>query len=365
MRTAPAPSRSVVSREEVVTERCPMAARLRSLVRIVALALCALAPAARGAGGVNVDFGAAFGVPSVGYGAASGQVGHWNMAGLGVTALADLSGTASGTSVNVVADFATGASGAPITDDELLLGDNFFSSPGVAWRAGFTGLADGAHLVFLYAPRHTSVPTGTMSVGGVPVAGIPGSGSSVLIEGTSWVKVPVTVTGGTLAISGSNTSYSGLAGLQLQPLPEPETYCTSGASTSGCNALISFTGYASATAPSGFTLDTTGVEGAKDGLYFFGSNGRQANTWGNGTSYQCVLPPVVRCGLLTAVGTPGLCDGAFSQDLNALWCATCPKPLKNPGAGATVQAQLWYRDPFNTSNQTTGMSNAIEFAVVP
>ena len=35
------------------------------------------------------------------------------------------------------------------------------------------------------------------------------------------------------------------------------------------------------------------------------------------------------------------------------------------GAGAIVQAQLWYRDPVNTSNQTTSLSDALEFAVCP
>jgi hypothetical protein len=36
-----------------------------------------------------------------------------------------------------------------------------------------------------------------------------------------------------------------------------------------------------------------------------------------------------------------------------------------PGAGAMVQAQLGYRDPFNTGNQTTSLSDAIEFLVNP
>jgi hypothetical protein len=145
----------------------------------------------------------------------------------------------------------------------------------------------------------------------------------------------------------------------------PAQYCTAGTSSIGCNALISVSGTASATASSGFTLSASTVEGAKDGLFFYGSNGRQAAPWGSGTSYQCVVPPVMRGGLLSGVGTAGLCDGTFSQDMNARWCPTCPKPLQNPGAGATVQAQLWYRDPFNTSNQTTSLSDAIEFCVGP
>jgi hypothetical protein len=142
-------------------------------------------------------------------------------------------------------------------------------------------------------------------------------------------------------------------------------YCTAGVAASGCQAQISATGAPSATAATGFTLQVANAEGAKAGIFLLGTNGRQANPWGSSTSYQCVVPPVKRGGLLGSVGAAGLCDGAFSQDLNALWCPSCPKPLKNPGAGAVVQAQLWYRDPFNTSNQTTSLSDAIEFCVGP
>jgi hypothetical protein len=70
-------------------------------------------------------------------------------------------------------------------------------------------------------------------------------------------------------------------------------------------------------------------------------------------------------GTLTGSGTLGACDGTLAQDLNAFWCPSCPKPHKNPGAAAVVQAQLWYRDPASTSNQTTSLSDAIEFVVTP
>ncbi len=75
-----------------------------------------------------------------------------------------------------------------------------------------------------------------------------------------------------------------------------------------------------------------------------------------------MVPPVLRGGLLASSGTPGSCDGILFQDLNALWTAN---PANNPGAGSVVQAQLWYRDPANTSNQTTSLSNALEFSVCP
>ena len=153
-----------------------------------------------------------------------------------------------------------------------------------------------------------------------------------------------------------------LGGIEI---PSPVAYCTAGTSASGCSALLSATGAASATASTGFSLHAATVEGDKDGLFFFGVNGRQANPWGNGTSSQCVVPPVKRAGLLSASGTGGACDGSFSQDLNALWCPGCPKPNHNPGVGAVVQAQLWYRDPFNTGSQTTSLSDGLEFWVCP
>jgi hypothetical protein len=68
---------------------------------------------------------------------------------------------------------------------------------------------------------------------------------------------------------------------------------------------------------------------------------------------------------MTGTGTNGQCDGSFALDLNAHWCPSCPYPQKNPGFGAVVQAQLWYRDPASTSNQTTSLSDAIEFVVAP
>jgi hypothetical protein len=144
-----------------------------------------------------------------------------------------------------------------------------------------------------------------------------------------------------------------------------EVYCTAGTSASGCQASISASGTASATGSSGFVLSAAGVEGSKDGAFFWGKNGKQANPWGNGTSYQCVVPPVTRGGSLSGSGTIGACDGSFAQDLNATWCSACPYPQKNPGAGVFVQAQLWYRDPLSTSNQTTSLSDAIEFLVGP
>ena len=140
-------------------------------------------------------------------------------------------------------------------------------------------------------------------------------------------------------------------------------YCTAGTSASGCQAMLSAVGVPSATGPSGFTVSAAGVEGAKAGIFYYGFQGGQAVPWGNGTSYQCVVPPVKRAGLLPGVGTPGLCDGVFGQDLNAYW-AQAPAG-KVPAAGQSVSIQLWYRDPFSTSNRTTSLSDALQATACP
>ena len=140
------------------------------------------------------------------------------------------------------------------------------------------------------------------------------------------------------------------------------TYCTPGTSAFGCQAVLSAFGTASATQPIGFVLRADQVEGTQDGIFFFSTNGKQANTWGNGTSYQCVLPPVTRTPLKTGTGTQFQCNGFLAIDMNAHWTQ---KPSHNPGAGALVQTQLWYRDPLSTSNQSTSLSNAGEFGVCP
>ena len=140
------------------------------------------------------------------------------------------------------------------------------------------------------------------------------------------------------------------------------TYCTAGTTASGCTAAMSTVGVPSATSASGFVVGVTGVEGEKDGLIFFGVNGRQANAWGSGTSFQCVVPPVRRTGLQAGNGTSGACDGVFNLDFNSWMTAN---PGKAPAAGAVAQMQTWFRDPQNTSNQSTSLSDALEFTIAP
>ena len=146
---------------------------------------------------------------------------------------------------------------------------------------------------------------------------------------------------------------------------DPVNYCTAGTSASGCQPTLSATGVPSSDPSNGgFIVYATGVEGQKDGIFFYGQNGRQASPWGNGTSFQCVTPPVKRSGLRQGKGTNGQCDGWAQRDLNEVWCTSgCPNAPVIPGN--KLQIQFWYRDPNNTSNQTTSLTDALEVDVCP
>jgi len=155
------------------------------------------------------------------------------------------------------------------------------------------------------------------------------------------------------------------------PLPCPESYCAAGMTSNGCSATIATRGIPSATAPSGFELVASGVEGDRFGLFFFGVSGRATIPWGDPgrgcTSLRCVAAPQIRGTLLMGTGTPGQCDGTFTYDLTEHWTN---RPSDNPGLGTTVQAQLWFPDAGNPCNgalpfSTTALSNAIEFVVGP
>ena len=139
------------------------------------------------------------------------------------------------------------------------------------------------------------------------------------------------------------------------------SYCTAGTSANGCQALLSASGTPSASAASGFVVHAGGLAPNVSGAFFWGTNGPQANPWGNGTSWMCVVPPVFRGATQVAsAGSP--CGATLDYDLTIQWQA---KPASNPGAGTVTQVQLWYRDPLNTSNQKTSLSDALQFTACP
>jgi hypothetical protein len=134
-------------------------------------------------------------------------------------------------------------------------------------------------------------------------------------------------------------------------------YCKAGKSRNDCMAMLTTTGTADLGSSFGFDVIVSGAPGNVNAIFYYGWNGRQANQWGNGTSFQCVMPPVKRTGIISTSGTSGQCNGSSGLDFNTYWWNNFPK---RPPPDTLVQIQFWYRDATNTSNQKTSLSDAIE-----
>lgn len=147
----------------------------------------------------------------------------------------------------------------------------------------------------------------------------------------------------------------------------PQVYCTPLApgSSSGCIPQLS--------APTNPNLAHTGtclltlsqVEGQRAGIFFYGINGSQQQSWCNaqGQSFLCVRPPTQRTLSSNSGGAPGSCSGSFTLDWNAFQLAN-PTALGNPfGIGSAVEVQGWFRDP--TSCKTTFLTPAATLTYQP
>jgi hypothetical protein len=144
-------------------------------------------------------------------------------------------------------------------------------------------------------------------------------------------------------------------------------YCTSGTTSNGCNASIGATGTPSVSAPSGFTIDATQVEGQRSGLIYYGLNMKMEDAWGPSSSlsssFLCIRGPWQRTMVQFSGGTDGLCDGSFQLDWNT-YRATAPGALGQPfNVGQYVYAQAWFRDP--AAPEGANLSDALAFVLQP
>jgi len=185
---------------------------------------------------LNIDFGQELGAPSDTFGGAAGRPGVWNSITNGVSPLLGLSGELSGASANVYAESATDDTGeTPVTDEDRLLDDYLLGDGAPVWFVEIAGIAAGDYRVYIYGPPQLgSFPTGTISVGGIPLPTLPGDPNSMLVPAVSWTAVAVTVTDTLLIVGNGEIPDYGISGLQVVPVPEPGGGVLLG---SGCAAL--------------------------------------------------------------------------------------------------------------------------------
>lgn len=147
----------------------------------------------------------------------------------------------------------------------------------------------------------------------------------------------------------------------------PQVYCTPLApgSSSGCIPQLSAPANPNLAHSGTCLLTLSQVEGQRAGIFFYGINGSQQQSWCNaqGQSFLCVRPPTQRTLSSNSGGTPGTCSGSFTLDWNAFQLAN-PTALGNPfGIGSVVEVQGWFRDP--TSCKTTFLTPAATLTYQP
>jgi subtilisin-like proprotein convertase family protein len=147
----------------------------------------------------------------------------------------------------------------------------------------------------------------------------------------------------------------------------PQIYCAPlpPGSSSGCIPQLSAPANPNLAHSGTCVLTLSQVEGQRAGIFFYGINGTQQQSWCNsqGQSFLCVRPPTQRTLSSNSGGTPGTCSGSFTLDWNAFQLAN-PTALGNPfGIGSTVEVQGWFRDP--TACKTTFLTPAATLTYQP
>jgi hypothetical protein len=142
----------------------------------------------------------------------------------------------------------------------------------------------------------------------------------------------------------------------------PVTYCTAKTNSAGCTPQIGYFGTPSVSAATGFHVYATGVVNRAPGLLIYGTSGRATIPFGGG--WLCMNSPIRRTQLQNSGGNPvGVdCSGTYHLDFGA-WIATGT----DPGliAGTTVEAQYYSRDNGFAVPNNIGLTNALEFTLVP
>ena len=225
---------------------------------------------------------------------------------------------------------------------------------------------------------------GSIVVGHTTVAGNPqafiwdASHGMRLLSSVLSADYGLNLAGWTLQAARSITpDGSVIVGTGINPLGNPEgwvarlecttlaTHCTPKTNALGCVPSIGGSGTPSATASSGFVVQSINMRNNKSGLLFYGANGSASTAFQGGT--LCVASPIKRTLALNSGGTPtgNDCTGVFSIDGNAfargLLGGSPLTALSVPGT--VIDCQFWGRDPGFPAPNNTQLSNGLRFMI--
>ena len=151
----------------------------------------------------------------------------------------------------------------------------------------------------------------------------------------------------------AGAAYVHVEGFGIIP---PNFYCTPKTSSAGCVSTISTSAPLSApiSGANDYSVIGVDVQGAKNGIFFFGTNGSGVFPFLGGT--LCIVPPLGRTNIQFSGGSGATaCDGSYTQIIND------GVSLFDTGSGNAVWVQVWYRDPMNGAGTLgTSLSNAVE-----
>jgi hypothetical protein len=139
----------------------------------------------------------------------------------------------------------------------------------------------------------------------------------------------------------------------------PTIYCTAKQNSLGCTPMIGSTGIPSLSGPDNFHVTASNVLNNKLGLMLW-SLAPASNPFGGGT--LCVQQPIVRTTAQYSGGsTDGDdCTGSYSFHLSQNYMVQ-----QLLAANTSVYAQYWSRDPGFSPPNNIGLTDAIEFTIVP
>jgi hypothetical protein len=142
----------------------------------------------------------------------------------------------------------------------------------------------------------------------------------------------------------------------------PRTYCEAKPNSLGCAPRIRAMGVASASAGTGFHVQATGLLNRGTGALLYSVRGRDAVPFAGGT--MCLAGPLRRTPAMQSGGSAQAkdCSGVHSFDFAAWVASGADASLV---AGTTVYAQYYTRDPGFPAPNNVGLSDALEFILVP
>lgn len=137
----------------------------------------------------------------------------------------------------------------------------------------------------------------------------------------------------------------------------PYVYCDAKTTSDGCLPSVGWSGTPSISGPDDFIVAATQVRGLQNGILFHGA-APSAVPFLGGT--RCVANPVVRTPIVNSGGSTAPCSGVLSFHFSHAYLLS-----QGLSPSQRVFAQFWFRDPGHPDGTNVGLSDAIDFTVLP